>query len=105
MPGQWWAVEELDPLDPLDPVDPLLAELPVESDDVLDGALEVEIVEFVVVDEELLEAACATAAPPNPPSVASVAKTATLRRIGMPPLRFMDEASQSRGAKPPHTPV
>jgi hypothetical protein len=38
MPGQWWAVEELDPLDPLDPVDPLLA-LGVESDDALDGAL------------------------------------------------------------------
>ena len=57
MPGQWWAVEELDPLDPLDPVDPLPPELPVETDDVLGGALYVELVELVVVDEELLEAA------------------------------------------------
>ena len=36
MPGQWWAVEELDPLDPLDP---LLPVLPVEVDDALDGGV------------------------------------------------------------------
>jgi hypothetical protein len=57
MPGQWWAVEELDPLDPLDPFDPLLLVLPVEVDDALDGGLYVALVELVVVDEELLEAA------------------------------------------------
>jgi len=102
MPGQWWAVEELDPLDAFDPLLPVLS---VDVDDAFDGGLYVALVELVVVDEELLEAASATAVPPNAPSVASVAKTATLRRIGMPPLRFMDEASQSPSGKPAHTPV
>ncbi|HEY7966277.1 MAG TPA: hypothetical protein VID68_04565 [Solirubrobacteraceae bacterium] len=105
MPGHWWAIEELDPPDPVDPLDPVLLELLAEFDGVPGGELFVVLVEVVVVDGELLEAACATAAPPNAPSVASAEKTATLRRIGMPPLRFMDDASESRCPKPALTPV
>jgi len=54
MPGQWWAVEELDPLDAFDPLLPVLS---VDVDDAFDGGLYVALVELVVVDEELLEAA------------------------------------------------
>jgi hypothetical protein len=82
MPGHWIRVDEPpEPLDPLEPVDP---------DEVLlldEGALYVD--ELPVLPVDPVVAACATAAPPNAPAEASTASTVILRRICVPPLRFI----------------
>jgi hypothetical protein len=88
---QWCPLDVLpDPLEPVEPVELLLD----------DGALYVdELAVLPVWAVDPVEAACATAAPPNAPAEARTASTVILRRIWVPPLRFMDDCSQRRSAK------
>jgi hypothetical protein len=95
---QWCPLAELpDPLDPVDPVDPL--EFAFEELELDDGALYDELAVLPVCAVDPVDAACATAAPPNAPAEARTASTVILRRIWVPPLRFMDGSSQRPGAK------